>query len=184
MPKTAVRQRLFSDFDQKSIDWSRETTFGVCQVKGTKQMTIEFPNVQLCRLARRIVNLINYQGIEANFALENPKNEPKISKPVLNRNDGDETGVCEQCHEEGAEFVCSNCLTESTAIYYCNEDHQSKHWDLHRWDCRKLPKLIGTDEIDSHLETEKMDNFEPHEPKLVAGEYAKITHIESPVSGK
>lgn len=187
MPISIIRQNIFKDCDSNFINWNRTMTIppSSSSSSSVKQIIIEFTNAGFCRMAKTIVNMINYQKIQADFALDYRKNAPKVDMLPL-KHCNDQTGECAECQSEDVQYVCSNCYTESTSVYYCSPDHQLKHWNFHRWDCRKAPDLIEIDEIESHREEnqkEKINNFEPHEPDyLNVGDYVRITHIESPVS--
>lgn len=94
-------------------------------------------------------------------------------------------GRCSYCLKDNVKQACSNCLTSSTATFYCGPDHQEKHWAIHRWDCIRPSKLLFSSEIIDKREEmiEKIQAFEPDDPERVAlGEFVKITHIKESVS--
>lgn len=149
-------------------------------------MFLTFLNPQLCRLAKRIVNLTNYRGIVADFALDYPKHAPKSAMKQLVSGNDDQVGNCAQCESESSNLACSKCLTESTATFYCNSTCQSLHWDIHRWECHELPKLIESSDIEEHLESKKKEKVQNFMPKIATnplkvGDFVIVLHAESPV---
>eukprot|EP01084_Bolivina_argentea_P285102 488840_1 len=44
---------------------------------------------------------------------------------------------CRFCNKEKVRFRCSSCKS----IYYCGSKCQSKHWDIHKKECKKMAKI-------------------------------------------
>lgn len=175
-------------------------------VKETKCLIIEFEHTSFCRAALLVINSTKFKGIVAKYALENDPKKSKLPPKLIpafqnkkmkcsdddyqsgsNCSDEEEEihGHCAYCYKEDATYVCKDCLTLSTAIFYCRQEHQEMHWSIHKWDCRRLPKLVSNRdaaEIRENLKEVKQD-FSPEEPPIFKeNEFVKITHVVSNVS--
>lgn len=131
----------------------------------------------MAKIAIEIINLRQFKNVCANFV-----DEPKelISLPKLLHSSRTtfsanlETGECALCGET-AELVCEYCLTDYDGTFYCTEEHQRRDRQVHKADCKVLPKLVRPSEVLSAKlkhEIRFVDFMKP-------GDLVLITHVAS-----
>lgn len=143
------------------------------------------------KVARRLINLIKYRGIVADFSVQNekvPTNDrtvPQLIERYTRFEAGSipEDASCAYCLDKNGRLVCEVCATMYCATFYCNEDHQGRDWARHKYDCRPLPKLKLATEIAEALAKDddkpKAKFFIRFEGSLDAGDSVVITHVAS-----
>lgn len=115
----------------------------------TRVAFIQFQTENEGKMAQKLINLMECENIQANFAIKSSgsriansdlkyESENKhISEIEIHM----QLRKCQFCGELESEFVCNDCTSLHTATFYCSEDHQSRDWSRHKMECKALPKL-------------------------------------------
>lgn len=104
---------------------------------------IDFPKPWEANVARKLINLIRYKNIIADFSIKNTKIVAKDIKipglvdrctlfPYPKDDAVPESGRCAHCDSLDARFVCEVCFTLYCGTFYCNKDHQNRDWPRHK----------------------------------------------------
>lgn len=145
------------------------------------------------KVAQRLINLLKYGMITADFSRQNDKVETSIDGvlPSLGdsrtRIEGDlpYEGKCAFCKRLGANYVCEVCCTAYCCTFYCSVEHQTRDWKDHKYDCKPMPKLISSSEAAEAINAAKSSKSKggkfvvPHVECFKAGGSVVITHVAS-----
>lgn len=133
-----------------------------------------------------MINLIKFGNVTASFARENEVETEKKQLPDLQQRtfypygEIPITGPCALCGQQ-AHLVCDFCLTTYCCTFYCDKDHQTKHWGDHKYDCRPLPDLVeaadGIENKQNEQKAKKGKFVVPHVPHYRVGDSVVISHV-------
>jgi hypothetical protein len=152
-------------------------------------MKSEYPSSRLARIACRMINMINHQRIFADFAICNEVADSSFPPLIERRTDVakgvfSETGICGYCCSRKASLICGVCFSAHCATFYCSQEHQSKDWARHKFECKPLPKLISPDEaqdiVEEENEPKRKEKFSvPHVEVFKEGDRVKVTFVQN-----
>lgn len=91
---------------------------------------------------------------------------------------------CSSCSRPGYDLlICSKCSTDYSATYYCNRECQARDWNIHRRECKHLPRLKRLEDVQQerqlHEGGPKPKFLVPFVDDFAVGEILKITHVQS-----
>ncbi|KAG5676809.1 hypothetical protein PVAND_006617 [Polypedilum vanderplanki] len=183
--KNQLKNIFFKDLDNLDIHFPKNQK---TIIPDKKVAFIQFSTPNEGKLARQVINLMEWNNVQANFA-NKANSDNKIISAVTNQVINEEEKICSYCGTVDSEFSCIECETLYYSTFYCSAEHQQKDWPRHKIECKKLPQLKRISERQNVFKTNdehETNNLEEDRQKYtianidfswIEGSKFLITHV-------
>jgi hypothetical protein len=162
MTKNQLKDAFFSDLENIDVHFPKPKNnvnlydtklafiqFATANGKSKNPSLLSTFDCSMCitegKLARQIINSMDWRSIQANFATKKSADSKKNGTKSGAFSDSEikmEMKKCSFCGILNSAFACNDCCTLYSTTFYCSEDHQLRDWSRHRVECKSLPRLI------------------------------------------